>query len=135
VKEYKRGVAIVENRYTVVRDEITNINKANPIRWAMLTPASPEIIDKNTAELSLNGEKMIVKVIGKEVDLQIGSTEPPHIYDAPNPGTVLFGFTCELKPSEQATITVFLIPEEEYKNINYQIPELSEWEKLTVNSK
>ena len=127
VKDYKRGVAIVENRYVVVRDEITNINKTNPIRWAMLTPASPKIIDKNTAELTLNGEKMIVKVVGKEVDLQTWSTEPPHVYDAPNPGTVLFGFTCKLNPSEKATISVFLIPEKEYKDINYQIPALYEW--------
>ena len=129
VKEYKRGIAIVENRYVIVRDEISNIEKTNPIRWAMFTPAMPRIIDKNTAELSLNGEKMIVKVLGKEVELHTWSTDTPNIYDAPNPGTVLFGFTCNLKPSEKANITVYLIPEEEYKNINYQIPALYEWEK------
>jgi len=129
VNSYNRGVAIVENRYVVVRDEITNINKTTPIRWAMLTPATPKIINKNTAELTLNGEKMIVKVIGKEVNLRTWSTNPPHVFDAPNPGTVLFGYTCQLKPSENANITVYFIPEEENKNINYQTPALAEWGK------
>ena len=127
VKEYKRGVAIVENRYVVIRDEITNIDKINPIRWAMLTPATPVIIDKNTARLTLNGESMILKVIGKYVKLQTWSTEPPQVYDAPNPGTVLFGFTCDLKPAEKANISVFLIPDEENKNINYTMSSLDGW--------
>jgi hypothetical protein len=129
VKEYKRGVAIVQDRYVVVRDEITNINKTNPIRWAMLTPASPKIINKNTAELTLNGEKMIVKVIGKDVKLQTWSTKPPHKYDAPNPGTILFGFTCKLQPSEKADINVIFIPAGENNRINYQIPALVDWGK------
>ena len=128
VKKYERGIAIVENRYVVVRDEMVNVNKSNPIRWAMFTPASPQMIDKNTAELTLNGEKMIVKVIGKEVELQTWPTDPPHDYDEPNPGTVLFGFTCTLKPSEKADISVFLIPEAEYKNIHYNLQPLNKWE-------
>jgi len=130
VENYERGVAIVENRYVIVRDEITNIDRQNPIRWAMFTPATPRIIDKNTAELILNGEKMIYKVIGKDVELQTWSTEPPNVWDAPNPGTVLLGFTSTLAPSEKASITVYLVPAEEYRRINYQIPALSEWNQL-----
>jgi len=129
VAQYERGVAIVENRYVIVRDEITNIDRTTPVRWAMFTPAVPAIIDKNTAELTLNGEKMMVKVFGKDVELQTWTTEPPNVWDEPNQGTILFGFTCNLAPSEKAKITVFLIPAGENRQINYQIPALADWKK------
>ena len=127
VKNYDRGIAIVDNKYVVIRDEIQNIGKNGPIRWAMLTPATPKIIDKNTAELTQNGEKMILKVVGMDANLQTWSTDPPNKWDAPNPGTVLIGFASTLKPNEKAEITVYLIPAEEYNNINYQLPSLKNW--------
>jgi hypothetical protein len=127
IKNHARGVAIINNSYVVIRDEITNIDKPGSMRWAMLTPATVKIIDKNTAELFLNNEKLQMKVEGNGVELQTWSSDPQHNYDEPNPGTILVGFNYQLKPAESVSFNVFLIPQQGENKVNSQILPIANW--------
>ena len=52
IAESKRGVAIVDERYYVIRDEIRTLNKLTSVRWNMLTEANPQILDNHTIQLT-----------------------------------------------------------------------------------
>src|SRR3984893_12558222 len=58
----KRGIAIADQKYVVVRDEIETLPQETNIRWTLLTPATVKIIDKNKAELAKDGKKLILQV-------------------------------------------------------------------------
>lgn len=128
VKSYKRGLAIVDDSYVVVRDEIRSCSgREVPIRWAAVTLANVKILSDNTALLELNGHKLLFKVDGKDVHLETYSTEPPHYYDVPNPGTVMIGFRTTLAKSEKRTYTVSLIPEEVADKASAKIKDIRNW--------
>jgi hypothetical protein len=48
----QRGVAIVDNSYIVVRDEVESMDKETTVRWTLLTPADVKITGDNQAELT-----------------------------------------------------------------------------------
>jgi hypothetical protein len=123
-----RGVAIVDNKYVMVRDEIEAPSSATKVRWTLLTPATVNITGKNTAELTRNGKKLILKVVSpSELTMKTWSTVPPHSYDAPNPGTSLTGFETDLQPGTPAVLTILLIPEGAAENTSATTLKLSEW--------
>lgn len=110
----KRGVAVVDNKYVVVRDELTATSKeSTSVRWTMLTSANVEITGSNTAILTKNGKKLTLKVDAPlKLRMKTWSTEPTTTYDAPNPGTILVGFECEVPANAKETLQVLLIPEQ-----------------------
>lgn len=106
-----RGIAIVDESYVLVRDEIEALNKETTVRWTMLTPASVKIIGNDKAVLTKNGKILILQVKGPgNIRMQTWSTDPPHEYDAPNPGTTLVGFTVTLPANTKAAFDVSLVP-------------------------
>lgn len=107
----KRGIAIVDKKYVVVRDELQPLSDNTTVRWTMLTPADVKISGPGTAELTKNGKKLIIRVaLPDNVIMRTWSTEPPHDYDAPNPGTVLVGFETVVPAGNTTAIEVYLIP-------------------------
>ncbi len=135
VASYRRGIAIVDDSYVVVRDEIVNTDRTMPLRWAMVTPAEAEITDTCTIRLTQDGETLYMKVEGSGFRLGTWSTAPPRHYDAPNPGTVLVGFTAEAAPDARLNYTVYLIPEKANANFLNGIPALSQWGKPCENDR
>ncbi len=127
IKNHTRGVAIVKNSYVAIRDEITNIGKPGSMRWAMLTQASVKIVNDKTAELTLNGEKLLMIVDGNDIKIQTWSSAPQHFYDEPNSGTILVGFTARLSPSMQSSYTVYLVPQEVKSAVTQNIKPLKNW--------
>ena len=109
----KRGVAIVDKKYVVVRDELTSTGKVSTtIRWTMLTSADVSITGSNTAALTKNGKKLLIRVDSPaSVRMKTWSTEPTTDYDAPNPGTILVGFECDVPANTKESLQVMLIPE------------------------
>ncbi|MEJ7694211.1 heparinase II/III family protein [Daejeonella sp.] len=106
-----RGIAIVDESYVLVRDEIESLNKETTIRWTMLTPANVKIIGSHKAELSKNGKTLMLQVKGSgKIKMQTWSTDPPNSYDAPNPGTTLVGFTVTLPANSKTAFDVSLVP-------------------------
>jgi len=123
----RRGVAIVNKQYVVVRDEITNDNAVTTLRWTLLTPATVKITGKNTAELVQDGQKLLLTVDAPG-DIKMAtwpSDPPPNSYDAPNPGTIRTGFEMTLSPGSSTAITVSLIPAQAAATKN--IGPLSSW--------
>ena len=108
--EAKRGVAIVDQKFVVIRDEVVAANKPTTIRWTMMTSATP-VLGKNSITLSKEGHTLALQVnTPAKVSMQTWSAEPTTSYDAPNPGKTLVGFEIKLAPNQKQTIQVLLIP-------------------------
>ena len=108
--EAKRGVAIVDQKFVVIRDEVVSPNKPTTIRWTMMTSATP-VLGKNSITLTKEGHTLVLQVnTPTKVSMQTWPTEPTTNYDAPNPGKTLVGFEIQLKPNQKQTIQVLLIP-------------------------
>jgi len=108
----KRGVAIVNQKYVVVRDEMQAGSQPATVRWQLMTTANPEL-GKNSITLTKDGKKLVLQVkTTSEIVMKTWLTEPTTSYDAPNPGTILVGFELTLKPNEKQAIKVNLIPSE-----------------------
>ena len=127
LKAANRGVAIVDQRYVVVMDEIVALNKPTTIRWTMMTTAMPVLEDKKIT-LSKEGHQLIIQVkTPGAVTMKTWPTEPANGYDAPNPGTTLVGFEIHMKPNQKQTIQVLLIPDSSNScNIRF-IKRLDNW--------
>ena len=112
MKQVNRGIAIVNSQYVAVRDELSGGPAETTVRWTMLTPATVRLLDGNRAELTKNGKKLILQVTEPAtVSLKTWPTDPPHAYDAPNPGTTLVGFELTVPANTKANLTVLLLPE------------------------
>jgi hypothetical protein len=125
----KRGVAIVDQKFVVIRDELVATNKPVKIRWTMMTSATPEL-GKNSVILNKEGHQLVLRVnTPANVSMKIWSTDPTTNYDAPNPGKTLVGFEIELQPDQKQPIEVLLIPgsvKEEKVKFNIS---LDKWKK------
>jgi hypothetical protein len=123
-----RGVAIADQKYVVVRDEIETLSKETTIRWTLLTPADVKITGKNEAELSKNGKKLLLRVQEPaNITMKTWTTVPPNSYDAANPGTTLTGFEVTIPANIKTNIVVALIPQGAEKGANKKIPPLEKW--------
>jgi Heparinase II/III-like protein len=129
VRSAKRGVAIVDGQYAVIRDEIELSHLPATVRWTMVTPATVKILDRNTAELSQNNKKMILKVQEpSSISLTTWTTDPPEEFDAPNPGTIRVGFEIQIEGGAQVNLTVLLIPDVPRKAAEVkQVKPLHDW--------
>lgn len=106
----QRGIAIIDQTYVTLRDEISTGDKEAVVRWAMLTPAKVEDLKANEATLTNKGKQLKVYVEGLEgVKLQTWSTDPPQSYDAPNPGTALLGFELKLPANSKKSFNVVFV--------------------------
>ena len=123
----KRGVAIVDKNHVVVRDELKTVDKPATVRWTMLTPATVTLLGGNRAELTKDGQKLTLEVAEPAgVTLKTWSTNPPHDYDAPNPGTTLVGFEIEMPANSSGALSVLLLPEKAV-GVPKPVPSLSTW--------
>lgn len=113
LKGYKRGIAIVNKSYVVVRDELEALQDVDAsIRWNMLTSAAPRIISNDKIELEKDGKKLQLKVVADfPFKLKIWTTQSPNDYDASNTGTHFVGFESLITKGKKGAFTVYLLPE------------------------
>ncbi len=110
LKKAVRGVAIKDEKYVIVRDEIETLDKATKVKWAMFTFAEVEL-ENQSATLTIGDKKLYLKVNGPaSLTMKTWSTAPTNDYDAANPGTVMVGFECEIPANTSENIEVMLIP-------------------------
>jgi hypothetical protein len=62
LKSAIRGVAIMNNSYVAVNDEVVANFPGVTVKWTMLTQANVRIIDNTKAELTQNGKKLMLVV-------------------------------------------------------------------------
>ena len=120
----KRGIAIENSKYVVVRDEVKTLDKPAKIRWNLLTPATVKIVDEKTVELSQNGKKMLLIFDTKaKIEIKTWSTTPTHDYDAPNPNTQFVGFEATLPANSQEIFNAYFSTSSDV----FPTKSLSEW--------
>ena len=131
VAKARRGIAVVQEDYVVVRDEIETLpDSAATIRWTMLTPANVQITGDNKAELTKDGKKLLLQVDAPaNVTMKTWSTDPPNSYDAPNPGTTLVWFEVVVPANTKAVLNVKLIPEKALDKSRKKIKPLRKWKR------
>lgn len=123
-----RGIAIVDQKRVVIRDEIENRDTTTIIRWTMLTPASAEIVGKKKIKLTKNGKSLLLKVkAAGKIQMKTWSTDPPNYYDAPNPGTTLVGFEITLPANSKTALNVSLLPGKTRNKWFKKIKPLENW--------
>jgi hypothetical protein len=123
-----RGVAIVDQSYVVVQDELTTLSKPTKVRWAMLTAADVAIGKDNTVSLTKDGKQLTLRVDSpSKATLKTWSTQPTTSYDAANPGTIMVGFEIELPANTKQIIVVKLIPPAAEKKAKQKVGSLSSW--------
>ena len=124
----KRGIAVIDKKQVMIRDEIETLGKETTIRWTMLTPAEVTIINDHQALLTKDGKTLTLDV-GKLPNLKMKtwSTDPPNAYDAPNPGTILTGFEVTVPANTKIALNVRLIPGKKGKSNQKNMPALENW--------
>lgn len=133
LKKSTRGIAIVDNQYVTVRDEIETITSETVVRWNLLTSATVNITGNNNAVLTKNGKTLTIKVQEPaSVTMKTWSTVPPHSYDAANQGTIMVGFEAVIPANTKASLTVLLIPDGATENSSFTLKKLEEWPKIPV---
>jgi hypothetical protein len=131
LKSVNRGIAIVDEKYVTVRDEVETLPGETVIRWSLLTNASVSLTGTNSAELTKNGKKLTIKVAEPvNVKMKTWSTAPAHDYDSPNPGTIVVGFEAVLPANSKSVLQVFLLPQETIQSQSSIPGTLSTWPKL-----
>ncbi|EOR92675.1 hypothetical protein ADIARSV_4187 [Arcticibacter svalbardensis MN12-7] len=124
----KRGIAIVDRRFVMIRDELISADTATTYRWVMLTPANVKLGKNGTAELSQHGKKLQLKAFGDAgITIKTWNTEPVHDYDAPNPGVTRVGFEVRIPKGSKRSFTVLLIPENDAANKGIENLQLKDW--------
>lgn len=130
VAKANRGIAIVDQKYVIIRDEIEALDTVTTIRWTLLTPADVKITGKNKAVLTKDGKKLILQVeTPATFTMKTWSTDPPNSYDAPNPGTAMVGFELTIPANAKTAINVSLIPEKAVRSANKKILPLESWKR------
>ncbi|ADB38475.1 heparinase II/III domain-containing protein [Spirosoma linguale] len=106
-----RGIAIVDNAYVVVQDELETSPVEATVRWTLLTPANVKLTGTNRVELTKDGKVLTIQVTEPaQIDFKTWPTVPVHEYDAPNPGTTLVGFDVKIPANTKSVIRVILMP-------------------------
>lgn len=126
----KRGIAIVDQAYVTVRDELATGPAEATVRWTLLTPAEVTLTAGNRAELRKDGKKLILQVQEPAgIRLKTWLTTPPHDYDAPNPGTTLVGFEVTMPANAKGAFTVLLLPEKVAGKPTKPVRPLANWSR------
>ena len=126
----RRGIALVDKKYVMVRDEVVALSdRSHTVRWTLLTPAEVKHIGKDEIVLEKDGKRLAVKVVSKyPVTMKTWSTRSENSYDAANPGTIRIGFESHIDAGASADFTVFLLPGGSMDcDLSKNIP-LSRWE-------
>jgi hypothetical protein len=127
----RRGVAIVDEKYVMITDELQASAESRKVRWTMLTPAEVQIMNENTALLTQNGKKLVLKVQSPfKVTMKTWAAQPPNTYDAPNPGTIFTGFEVIIPANSKSTLQVALVPYDELGHLKDEVKPLSTWNKM-----
>ncbi|MDR2232861.1 MAG: heparinase II/III family protein [Tannerella sp.] len=125
----KRGIAIVNQQFVTVRDELETLDAETTVRWTLLTSADATITGRNVIELKKDGKRLKIEVVEPVgITIKTWPTTSPNTYDTPNPGTTLVGFEATIPAHTKITLLVKLIPQKA-KRLSAKIPELESWPK------
>lgn len=109
VKSAVRTASVDRKGFLHIEDKVHASSGPVYLQWIMVTPADVEILGQNKARLSKDGVMMLLEVRSSvPVSMNVMSNEPPHDYDAPNPGSCRVGFSADIAASSEAKFKVTL---------------------------
>jgi hypothetical protein len=114
LKQAVRRFSLGTNQIVTIEDKLTGGSGPAQVRWGMTTPAKLQVDGSNAAWLLQDGKRLRMQVTAPG-PIKIESwaaNPPPNDFDAPNPGISVVGFIVPLKPGEEATLKVELIPDQ-----------------------
>ncbi|WP_341836477.1 heparinase II/III family protein [Chitinophaga pollutisoli] len=121
----RRGMALVNGKRAIIRDEVEAGSGPDTLQWRWLTTAEVEMEGQRTIVLRKNGKSLRLVIDAPvPVKLQTWSTAPVHDWDAANPGTTLAGFEAILPEGFKGAFTVHVLPEGGRLN---KVPKLDDW--------
>ena len=130
LKSAVRGMALVNNTYVLVRDEITNADEQVNLRWTMVTHDNIEITGPGTALIRKDGKQLQFKIVSPpNTEIKTYTTDPQNDYESKNPGTKMIGLEVNLDADEAIEIVILLIPggdDSESRNAKSMV-KLEEW--------
>lgn len=129
INEWKRGIAIVDNSFVVVRDEV--VPSANPatVKWTLVSRAEVQLKAANEVLLKQNNKTLQIKVESpSSIVIQVKPATGLYSYDEANINTSLITFECRMAPGSKQVIQVKLIPECTATD-GMNIPDLSLWSR------
>lgn len=130
-----RGVALVNNGFAIIQDEIKTKGSWTKIRWNMLTRADVSIKKKNEIELYLQGEIVTLKIEKPQYTfIKLEPAKGKYPFDSTNKNTTMIGIETTVAPNTEVTIQIKLIPSCS-SNSNINVPSLSKWPKCIINNK
>lgn len=112
VADAERDIWLDRKNHLHVEDRISASGRDIEVRWTMMTPAEAEIISEKEIRLEKNGRRMVLRFesSGLEALPFVLPDDPPHDYDAPNPGTCRVGFTVTVPAGAEAVLKASLVP-------------------------
>lgn len=112
VADAERDIWLDRKNHLHVEDRISASGRDIEVRWTMMTPAEAEIISEQEIRLEKNGHRMVLRFesSGLEALPFVLPDDPPHEYDAPNPGTCRVGFTVTVPAGAEAVLKASLVP-------------------------
>jgi hypothetical protein len=117
LKKVKRGIALIDKKYVLIRDEIETLNKEAKVSWNLLTSANVTLIGKDVAELTKNGKKLTIRVKSPSgAEIKATGAVPRHSFDAPNPGISLVGFEITVPANSNEDLVVLMLPDGSVEN-------------------
>lgn len=135
VDSVSRGIAILNKKYVLVKDEIVTGANDVTVRWTIVTPANVQILKNGNALLSQNGKKLELKIIEPSgAIIKTWSTRPANNYEAQNNGTSLVGFEVKLSKHSQNSLTVLMVPKNKKTIVIEKINPLQNWDKLNYKN-
>ncbi len=127
LQSVKRGAAIIDDSYAVIRDQITMASGVKT-RWNMATKATVSEISGNKAILSKDGKKLVFRIdypAGAVIKTWPGT--PPGSWDAANPGVTFIGFEYHSATEGNVVLQVSLIPDQKNESKYTFDNELESW--------
>ncbi|MDB5004326.1 MAG: heparinase [Mucilaginibacter sp.] len=125
-----RGIAIIDQKYVLVRDELESLSDSITVRWSMVTGANINVTGKNSASLTKDGKTLLLQASGTfPVEVKAWSTAPKMDYDAPNPGTGIVGLEMKIPAHTKGNINVMLVPQSQSIQVSQQTKPLAQWPK------
>ncbi|MBQ8483878.1 MAG: heparinase II/III family protein [Bacteroidales bacterium] len=117
VTDAERSVFLDRRNRLHVEDRLTADDGEVEVMWVMTTPARARIAADGSILLEKDGKRMKLRMTVSSddasytaVNAHVWSNDPPHDYDAPNPGTCRVGFTFTVPANCSATASATLRP-------------------------
>ena len=112
VQSAQRGIALLSSREVLIQDELTGLRPGSRVRWAMITPGTPEKLGKQGLTLRQKEERLNLTILSPKTKgwKEVETEKPPHEWDSPNPGTRMVAFEAVAPASGKLTITVAATP-------------------------